>query len=73
MKQLGESTWIQEGPTNIGFIVTGNSTVLVDSGNDKESGRKLNKLLKEREWILKAVLNTHSNADHIGGNDYLQR
>ena len=62
-----------EGPTNIGFIKEKNDIFLVDSGNDKDSGRKINRILKEKGWNLKAVINTHSNADHIGGNDYLQR
>ena len=73
MRQLGESTWVLEGPTNIGFIEKEHEVILIDSGNDKDSGRRINKIVKERGWKLKAVLNTHSNADHIGGNDYFQR
>lgn len=73
MRQLSETTWVEEGPTNIGFIVRNDKVLLVDSGNDKESGRKINKILKEKNWTLEAIVNTHSNADHIGGNDYLQR
>lgn len=73
MKQLGTSTWVLEGPTNIGFIEKDKQVILIDSGNDKESGRKINKILKEKNWTLKTVINTHSNADHMGGNDYLQR
>lgn len=73
IRQLGPSTWVMEGPTNIGFIETEKGIFLVDSGNDKESGRKINKVLKGMGWTLAGVINTHSNADHIGGNDYLQR
>lgn len=73
MRQLTDTTWVLEGPTNIGFIEKNNEVILIDSGNDKESGRKINKILKEKGWMLKTIINTHSNADHIGGNDYLQR
>ncbi len=73
MRQLGEQTWVLEGPTNIGFIVRNRDVLLIDSGNDKEAGRRINKVLKEKDWTLKGLINTHSNADHIGGNDYFQR
>ena len=73
LRQLTDRVWIIPGPTNIGVIQEGEGIWLVDSGNDKEAGRKINKILKARNWELKGILNTHSNADHIGGNDYLQR
>ena len=73
MRQLGGSTWVLEGPTNIGFIENNGGVTLIDSGNDKDAGRRINKIIREKDWSLTAVINTHSNADHIGGNDYLQR
>jgi len=71
--QLKNDSWLIPGPTNLGLVASGDSVYLVDSGNDKEAGRKILKILREKGWNLKAIVNTHSNADHIGGNEYLQK
>lgn len=68
----GDSYYIQS-PARIGLIKTGEREVcLIDSGNDKDAGRKLRQILEKNDWKLTAIYNTHSNADHIGGNKYLQ-
>ena len=72
--QVNEKTYYIESPAKIGvYVADGTDVYLIDSGNDKDAGRKIRKLLDEKGWTLKGSLNTHSNADHIGGNDYLQR
>jgi glyoxylase-like metal-dependent hydrolase (beta-lactamase superfamily II) len=70
----GGSTWYVPGPVNVGvFVAEGNRAVLVDSGGDESYGRKLFRLIEARGWTLEMIVNTHSHADHIGGNAYLQR
>lgn len=73
VRNLIGSSNVIPGPTNIGLINNDGNIVIIDSGNDKDSGRKIRKCLDENGWKLKSIINTHSNADHIGGNDYLQR
>jgi glyoxylase-like metal-dependent hydrolase (beta-lactamase superfamily II) len=73
IQNLAGRSWIIPGPTNIGIIETDGGVYTVDSGNDKDAGRKINKIITEKGWKLSGIINTHSNADHIGGNDYLQR
>ena len=35
--------------------------------------KKVKKILDANGWTLTAIYNTHSHADHIGGNQYLQK
>ncbi|MEG1684314.1 MAG: MBL fold metallo-hydrolase, partial [Oscillospiraceae bacterium] len=71
--QAGEHSYYINSPAKIGVYHDDSQTILIDSGNDKDAGRKIRQLLDQRQWTLTAIVNTHSNADHIGGNAYLQR
>ena len=72
--QLSEQSFYIQSPAKIGLVkLDGQDVCLIDSGNDKDAGRKVRQLLEKNDWRLKAIYNTHSNADHIGGNQYLQR
>jgi glyoxylase-like metal-dependent hydrolase (beta-lactamase superfamily II) len=71
--QIAEKSYYIESPAKIGLIKLSDSEVcLIDSGNDKDAGRKVRQILDANQWTLKAIYNTHSNADHIGGNKYLK-
>lgn len=67
-------TYYIQSPAKIGVVETSDGhVVLIDSGDDKEAGRKVRQHLDRQGWTLDAIYNTHSNADHIGGNAYLAK
>ena len=71
--QVSERSFYIQSPAKIGLVTLSDRDVcLIDSGNDKDAGRKVRQLLDANGWRLTAIYNTHSNADHIGGNKYLQ-
>ncbi len=71
--RLTENCFYIQSPAKIGLYRLNDTEVcLIDGGSDKEAGRKVRQILDANGWKLKAIYNTHSNADHIGGNKYLQ-
>ena len=73
LTQVSENCYYIQSPAKIGLVTLGGDEVcLIDSGNDKDTGRKIRQILDAHGWKLRAIYNTHANADHIGGNRYLQ-
>lgn len=71
--KLGEKTYYIKNPTNIGVYKMDDENVyLIDSGNDKEAGKKILKIIETEGWKVNGIISTHSNADHIGGNKVIQ-
>lgn len=71
--KVGEKTYYIKNATNIGiYKIDDNNVYLIDTGNDKEAGKKILKIIDEQNWNVKGIINTHSNADHIGGNRIIQ-
>jgi glyoxylase-like metal-dependent hydrolase (beta-lactamase superfamily II) len=73
LQHLRGNSYLIPSPANIGLYVRDGRAILIDSGNDDEAGRQLAKLIAERGWTLDLIVHTHSNADHIGGNAFLQK
>lgn len=71
--QVGEKTYYIKNPTNIGiYKINEKEVYIIDSGNDKDAGKKILKIIDEQGWTIKGIISTHSNADHIGGNKVIQ-
>ncbi len=69
----GPQTYYVNCPSRIGICRLSEQEIcLIDSGNDKDAGKKIIKILSEQGWRPVMVLNTHSHADHIGGNAVLR-
>jgi glyoxylase-like metal-dependent hydrolase (beta-lactamase superfamily II) len=60
------------GAVNVGVVETGDGgCVLIDSGADKDHGKRILKACRAAGLEPKAIVNTHSHADHFGGNAHL--
>lgn len=66
---LNNSFVLDSGPTNTIFVVEGDFAVLFDTCLTKDNAKKIDKLIG---MAVSKVINTHSHADHIGGNRYFQ-
>ena len=52
LHQAGDQSFYLDCPAKIGIYVNGSSAYLIDSGNDKDAGKRALKILNEREWKL---------------------
>ncbi|WP_457756062.1 MBL fold metallo-hydrolase [Thermodesulfatator indicus] len=72
LKQLTEHVYYIPNFTNIGAIRNGKKLILIDSGLDSDTAKKILKTINDKNFHIEAIINTHSHADHCGGNAYLK-
>ena len=65
--RLTESAYHLRGGSNAGLIVEGGRAVLIDTGLDKDTSKKILRHLDALGVSLAAVVITHAHADHFGG------
>lgn len=46
---------------------------LIDSAWKEKDAVRIREIMDEKGWKIKAIINTHSHVDHVGGNLYLQK
>jgi glyoxylase-like metal-dependent hydrolase (beta-lactamase superfamily II) len=76
--ELLPDIYVIHGPTNVGAVCVRlgkkKDVYLIDSGGSADDGLRiyseLESLFGKDDFTLKAVINTHSHADHSGGSEY---
>ncbi len=72
--ELAPHAYYLRGAVNVGVVTNAaGEALLLDTGGDKEYGRAIRKALDGAGLRPIAIVNTHSHADHYGGNDFLTR
>ncbi|MGD0263766.1 MAG: MBL fold metallo-hydrolase [Candidatus Methylomirabilota bacterium] len=59
------------GRVNIGVIAGDGQAALIDTGLDESAAQKAVQAVEQAGLRLAAVINTHSHADHCGGNAFV--
>ncbi len=69
-QEIDQRTAVIRAAVNIGVVRLGaGSSLLVDTGIDRDSGRRAVRMVAEAGWgKIAGILTTHAHADHVGGN-----
>lgn len=79
---ISDCIYYISGPTNIGIIEeqlsdTKSNLYMIDSGCNTEDGKRIfteiTEYFAQKDITIKAIINTHSHADHCGANNYIQQ
>ncbi|HNX27883.1 MAG TPA: MBL fold metallo-hydrolase [Syntrophomonadaceae bacterium] len=72
LNHISGQTYVINGSTQIGAYYFADQTcLLIDSGPAKEAGQ-VRQIIEEQGGRVSAIINTHSHADHCGGNREIQ-
>ena len=73
MKMITPHVGFIPGPVNVGIIREGESGILVDTGLDTTSAKRIITASQEAGMEITGILNTHAHADHYGGNARIRK
>lgn len=71
MKQIKGNTYYYDSVVSQGGYSIQNDWLIIDTGNDDSSAKKSIRGLKDP--VIQYIFNTHSHADHCGGNHYFEK
>lgn len=71
--ELAAGIFHLRGGSNMGLVVREGKGLLIDTGLDKDSGRRALRVIDELGVTLEGVILTHAHADHFGGAQAIQR
>ena len=72
--KAGENTYYLDCPSRSGiYVINQKDICIIDGGSDNGSAKKLCNHINNMGWNPVMIFNTHSHADHDGGNAYLQQ
>ncbi|MDL4842949.1 MBL fold metallo-hydrolase [Aquibacillus rhizosphaerae] len=72
LRRINQTCFYFHGPVNIGYVHLNSQGMLIDSGIDKATMKKVLRQIKENELPITHLFITHAHADHFGGAHYLQ-
>jgi glyoxylase-like metal-dependent hydrolase (beta-lactamase superfamily II) len=73
LKQINESCYYFFSAVNVGYILNNEEGMLIDTGIDDSSIKKVLKRLEQEGLPLNYCLVTHAHTDHFGGASYLKK
>ncbi|WP_409253465.1 MBL fold metallo-hydrolase [Bacillus sp. SCS-153A] len=71
--KLNENTYYFSAAVNIGYILKDGTGLLIDTGIDDTSIKKVLKVLDQENLPLDYCIVTHAHTDHFGGASYLKK
>ncbi len=72
--KVSDKAYYIDCPSKIGVVRTrADEAVLIDTGNNKDTGKRVLKILDSERITPAAVYITHAHADHIGGNSLIRQ